>query len=200
MGQMPKIYRIRLTTQERAHLLARQRKGSSKSAWYRAASILLLAEEDAPGGPLTDAAIAKALHAAVRTVERIRERAVCEGLDSVLTRKPHSNPRLPLLDGKAEARLIVLCCSEPPEGRATWTMQLLADKLIELEIVPAISDESVRRTLKKTFFSPGARSSGCCPPSKTLNLSARWKMFWKSTSGRMIPGGRSSVSMSKASN
>lgn len=172
---MPKIYRITLTTEEREVLLARQRKGSSKAAWYRAASILLLADETAPAGSLTDAAIAKAVHATVRTVERIRERAVCEGIDSVLTRKPHSNPRLPLLDGKAEARLIALCCSPPPEGRALWTMQLLADKLIELEIVPAISDESVRRTLKKTLSSPGAKSSGAFPRRAALRLSARWK-------------------------
>ena len=172
---MPKIYRIKLTTEERDVLLARQRKGLSKSAWYRAASILLLADEGAPGGSLSDTAIAKAVHAAVRTVERIRERAVCEGIESVLTRKAHSNPRLSLLDGKAEARLIALCCSPPPEGRAVWTLQLLADKLIELEVVPAISDESVRRTLKKTIFSPGEKSSGAFPRKAALRLSARWK-------------------------
>ena len=80
---MPKLYRITLTTEEREVLLARQRKGSNKSAWYRAASILLLADETAPAGSLTDAAIAKAVHATVRTVERIRERAVCEGIDSI---------------------------------------------------------------------------------------------------------------------
>jgi hypothetical protein len=172
---MPKIYRIRLTTQEREHLLTRQRKGSTKSAWHRAASILLLADEAAPGGPLSDVAIAKAVHAAVRTVERIRERAVCEGMESVLTRKAHPNPRLPLLDGKAEAQLIALCCSEPPAGRAGWTMQLLADKLVELKIVPSISDESVRRTLKKTLSSHGAKSSGVFLRRAALRLSVRWK-------------------------
>ena len=172
---MPKIYRIRLTESERHGLLSRQRKGSAKSSWHRAASILLLADENAPDGPMPDTGIARAVHATVRTVERIRERAVCEGLDIVLTRKAHSNPKAPLLDGKAEARLIALCCSEPPAGRACWTMQMLADKLVELEIVPAISDESVRRTLKKTLSSPGATSSGACPPRAALRLSARWK-------------------------
>jgi hypothetical protein len=173
---MPKIHRIRLTEEERTGLLSRQRKGSQKSAWHRAACILLLADENAPQGALCDSAIARAVHSTVRTVERIRERAVTEGFDSVLTRKPHSNPRLPLLDGKAEARLIALCCSAPPEGRACWTLQLLADKLVELEIVPAISDESVRRTLKKMLCSPGAKSSGASRPRAALRLSARWRM------------------------
>ena len=175
MGQMPKIYRIRLTEAEREHLLSRQRKGSTKSAWHRAASILLLADEGAPEGPLPDAAIARAVHATVRTVERIRERAVSEGLQSALTRQPHSNPRTPLLDGKAEARLIALCCSAPPQGRACWSLQLLADKLVELEIVPAISDESVRRTLKKMLCSPGAKSSGASRRRAVPRLSARWR-------------------------
>lgn len=175
MRQMPKVHRIRLTETERDELLSRQRKGSTKSAWHRAASILLLADENAPAGPLTDTAIARAVHATVRTVERIRERAVCEGLQSVLTRKAHSNPKAPLLDGKAEARLVALCCSEPPAGRACWTLQLLADKLIELNIVPAISDESVRRTLKKMLSSRGAASSGACLPKGAPRLSARWR-------------------------
>jgi hypothetical protein len=172
---MPKIYRIRLTETEREDLLRRQRKGSVKSAWHRAASILLLADENAPQGPLADTAVARAVHATVRTVERIRERAVSEGLESVLTRKAHPNPRVPLLDGKAEARLVALCCSEPPAGRACWTMQLLADTLIELNIVPAISDESVRRTLKKTLSSHGAKCSGACPRRAAPRLSARWR-------------------------
>jgi hypothetical protein len=175
MRPMPKIHRIRLTESERDDLLRRQRRGSTKSAWHRAATILLLADENAPEGPLADTAIARAVHASVRTVERIRERALCEGIDSVLTRKPHSNPKAPLLDGAAEARLIALCCGNPPEGRACWTLQLLADKLIELQIVPAISDESVRRTLKKTLSSPGAKSSGACPRRAALRLSVRWR-------------------------
>lgn len=172
---MPKIYRIRLTEDERTQLLSRQRKGSHKSAWHRAASILLLADENAPEGALTDTAIARAVQATVRTVERTRERALTEGFESVLTRKPGANPRQPLLDGKAEARLIALCCSAPPEGRACWTLQLLADKLVELEIVPAISDESVRRTLKKTSFSPGGKSSGASRRRGAPRLSARWR-------------------------
>ena len=173
---MPKLYRIRLTESERDDLLIRLRKGSAKSSWHRAASVLLLADENAPDGPLTDVEVARAVHATVRTVERIRERAVCEGLQSVLTRRPHSNPKAPLLDGKAEARLVALCCSEPPEGRARWTLQLLADKLVELEIVPGISDESVRRTLKKTLSNPGATYSGASLRKAALRLSVRWRM------------------------
>jgi len=175
MRQMPKVYRIRLTEAERDELLSRQRKGSTKSAWHRAAGILLLADENAPEGALPDTAIARSVHATVRTVERIRERAVSEGLQSVLTRKAHSNPRAPLLDGKAEARLVALCCGEPPAGRACWTLQLLADKLVALKIVPAISDESVRRTLKKILSSRGVTFSGACLPRGAPRLSVRWR-------------------------
>jgi hypothetical protein len=87
----------------------------------------------------------------VTTVERVRQRFVEQGFDAALERKHPDKPARPIkLDGRAEARLIALACSPPPEGRATWTMQLLADKLVELEVVESISDETVRTALKKT--------------------------------------------------
>jgi transposase len=92
----------------------------------------------------------------VATVERVRQRFVEQGLDAALNRKPRERPgREPKLDGRAEARLIAVACSAPPEGRKEWTMRLLADKLVELEVVDSISDETVRRALKKTRSSRG---------------------------------------------
>ena len=172
---MPKLFRIRLTPEESQQLESLRRKGSVRADWHRAATVLLLADENRPDGPLRDAEIAVAIHAHVRTVERIRERAVTHGFDSVLTRKPHPNPKPRKLDGKAEASLVALCCSQPPDGRTCWTMQLLADKIVELKIVDAIGPECVRRTLKKTLSSHGATPSGASRQRKTPRLSARWR-------------------------
>jgi hypothetical protein len=86
----------------------------------------------------------------VATIERVRQRFVEQGLEAALVRKPQARPsRERTLDGRAEAKLIALACSAPPDGRKAWTMRLLADKLVELEVVPAISDETVRRSLKR---------------------------------------------------
>lgn len=172
---MHKQHRIRLTSEESQHLESLRRKGSVRADWHRAATVLLLADENRVDGPLRDTDIARAIHAHVRTVERIRERAVMDGLDAVLTRKPHPNPKPRKLDGKAEASLVALCCSEPPDGRTCWTMQLLADKIIELKIVDAIGPECVRRTLKKMLSSHGATRSGASRHRKTPRLSVPWK-------------------------
>jgi hypothetical protein len=101
-------------------------------------------------------------------VERVRQRLVEHGLEAALGRKPQDQPSRPRkLDGRAEARLIALACSPPPAGRNEWTMRLLADKLVELEIVDSITDETVRRTLKKTSSSRGSKSNGVFPRSPT---------------------------------
>src|SRR6185295_15498156 len=99
----------------------------------------------------TDERIAEALEVSTDTVARVRQRFVEEGADAALGRKKPAKPSRPrTLDGRAEARLIALACSAPPDGRKRWTMQLLADELVELEVVDAVSDETVRRTLQKT--------------------------------------------------
>ena len=108
------------------------------------ARILLLADE---GGP--DQGIAAALHVHPATVERTRRRFVEGGVERALSDRPRPGGR-PKLDGQGEAHLVALACRTPPEGRARWTMRLLADRLVELELVDAISDETVRRALKKT--------------------------------------------------
>src|SRR5262249_48345689 len=111
----------------------------------------------AVGAPAwTDARIAEAVEVSVATVERLRQRFVEQGLEAALGRKPQDRPSRPRkLDGRAEARLIALACSAPPEGRKEWTMELLADQLVELQVVEAVCDETVRRALKKTRSSRG---------------------------------------------
>ena len=94
--------------------------------------------------------MAEALGCGHRTVERVRERFVTDGLDAALTHKPQDKPsRTPVLDGRAEAKLVALACAATPDGRKAWTLRMLADKLVELEVVDAVSHETVRRVLKK---------------------------------------------------
>ena len=127
----------------------------------------LIAAGRANARTLTHARIAEATEVTARTVERVRRRFVERGLEAALHRKPQEKPsRERKLDGAAEARLVAIACSKAPDGRAEWTMQLLADKLVELAVVDAISDETVRRTLKKTRSSRGRRSSGASPASR----------------------------------
>jgi transposase len=146
-----KKYRVTLNAEERRGL--QELIASGKAAAKRLAHARILLKADAaPGGPAwADDRIAEAVELSVATVERVRRRFVEHGLEAALVRKPQDRPsRLPKLDGGAEARLVALACSKPPGGRAEWTMQLLADKLVELEVVDSISDETVRRTLQKT--------------------------------------------------
>ncbi len=138
-----KKYVVDLSKDEKQRLEELTTRGKSGARKIRRAHILLLADEG-----LIDEEIARAMNAAVSTVERIRKRFVEEGLETALSERPRPGQRRKL-DGKGEAYLVALACSEPPEGRERWTMQMLADKLVELEVVEGISDETVRRTLKK---------------------------------------------------
>lgn len=151
-----KRYKVTLDAQERQDLHDLIAAGQAAARQLTHARILLKADA-AEGGPAwPDHQIADALEVSVATVERVRQRFVEEGLDAALDRKRRERPaREVKLDGRAEARLIALACSAPPEGRAVWTMRLLADKLVELEVVDSISDETVRLALKKTRSSPG---------------------------------------------
>jgi hypothetical protein len=146
-----KKYKVTLETEERQLLHDLIAVGQAAARKLTHARILLKADA-ANGGPAwPDWQIADALEVSTDTVERVRQRFVEQGLDAALDRKRRERPpRQIKLDGRAEARLIALACSTPPEGRAVWTMQLLADKLVELEVVDSISDETVRLALKKT--------------------------------------------------
>ena len=114
--------------------------------------MLLLADEDREDGGRTDADIASVLGGGASTVERVRKRCVEEGLEAAVERRKQVNRKLRKLDGEGEAKkLVALACSAPPEGHARWTLRLLADKLVELEIVDSIHKETVRKALKKLF-------------------------------------------------
>jgi transposase len=139
-----KRYVVTLTDEERAQLLTLTKKGQVAAHRLTRAHILLQADAGA-----TQEAIAAALHIGRATVVRICRRCVEEGLEAALRDRPRPGAQRKL-DGKQGAFLIALACSSPPEGRKCWTMQLLADKLVERRVVDAISDETVRRTLKKT--------------------------------------------------
>jgi transposase len=146
-----KKYIVTLTADERQSLLDLIAAGKAAAKKLAHARILLKADAAADGPAWPDRRIAVALEVSDATIERVRQRFVEQGLEAALVRKPQARPsRLPTLDGRAEARLIALACSTPPDGRAVWTMQMLADELIELEVVPTVSDETVRRSLKKT--------------------------------------------------
>jgi transposase len=141
-----KIYKVTLTNEERAELTGLVSKGKGNARCLRRAHMLLLADENQPGGAWKDADIAKALSAHIRTVERTREKCVEE---AALNHTRPNKSRSKVLDGEAEARLVQLACTEAPDGQESWTLQLLADKLIELEVVETVSRETVRTTLKK---------------------------------------------------
>jgi transposase len=117
------------------------------------ARILLKADVDGPAW--SDPEIAEAFNVGSSTVHRLRQRLVEEGLDAALVRRPSTQQRIKKIDGAIEAHLIAIACGSPPEGRAAWTLQLLADKLVELQLVDSITGETVRTTLKKTNSSLG---------------------------------------------
>ena len=145
-----KRYKVTLEAEERQQLLDLIAAGQAAARKLAHARILLKADATDGGPAWPDRQIADALEVSTDTVERVRRRFVELGLEAALDRTQRERPPREIkLDGRAEARLIALACSSPPEGRAVWTMQLLADKLVELEVVDSISDETVRLALKK---------------------------------------------------
>ena len=151
---MRKQYIVQLTDTERAELEGLVSRGVAKARRITRARILLLADAGR-----TDHAITEALLVGMSTVERARRKYHEGGVEQALSDRPRPGAS-PKLDGAAEAVLVTLACSAAPEGRDCWTLQLLADRLVELDVVGSISDETVRRTLKKTSLSPGRSSSG----------------------------------------
>jgi transposase len=156
-----KNYRVTLTADERQRLQAMIAAGKAAAKSLAHARILLKADQ-AEGGPAwPDRRIAEALEVSVATVERVRQRLVEQGLDAALRRKEQDRPsREPTIDGRAEARLVALACSAPPDGRKAWTLRLLADRLVELEVVESVGREAVRQALKRIRSSRGCVSSG----------------------------------------
>lgn len=150
-----KIYRVTLTDEERQKLTAIASKGTGNARRIRRAQILLLADENRAEGGWKDEDIAQALNAHTRTIERTREACVLEGVEAALNHTRPKRSRSKVLDGVAEAQLVHLACTEAPVGHDRWTLQMLANKLIELEVVETVSRETIRTTLKKMNLSLG---------------------------------------------
>jgi transposase len=147
---MAKKYRLTLSAAERDELTALIRKGKADTRKLAHARVLLQVDESASGSGATDEQTAQALNLSSRTIERVRERFVEQGLAAALLPKPSTRRYERAFDGAQEARLIALACSAPPEGKSRWTLRLLAEQAVELKIVDTVSHESVRPTLKKT--------------------------------------------------
>ena len=165
-----KKYRIRLTTDEQQELNALVSRGRAAAYKQTHARILLMSDESRSDGGMKDADITSALGVGQSTVERIRKRCVEEGVESALNRKKQLRRRQKRLDGEGEARLIAMACGEPPEGRASWTLKLLADQLVECEIVGTISTETVCQALKKNELKPWLKQSWCLPPGQSAEF------------------------------
>jgi transposase len=153
---MPKKhYVVTLTAAERSSLQALIAKGKVAARKRLHAQILLKADAGPKGNGWTDQQIVEAFDVGRCTVERLRQRFVEQGLEAALVRKPQQNRKPRKIDGEAEAHLIAVACGKPPAGRKGWTLRLLADRLVELELVDSVSYETVRRTLKKTKSNHG---------------------------------------------
>ena len=181
-----KKYVFRLSEEERGQLSEFIGSGKRSAQLSTKARILLKADVSDLGEGWSDSEIALALDTSVANVERTRRQLVEEGFDAVLTRKynPRSAPRR-IFDGAAEAKLIALACGPAPEGYARWTLSLLEQKVVELNIVAKASDNTIGRTLKKTFSSRISSSHGGSRRRPTRPSSPIWKTCWRSISGRM---------------
>jgi transposase len=156
-----KKYVVRLSVDERDRLEEFIRKGKPAAHLVTRARIVLKADVSAAGEGWSDSRIAEALDTGDATVERTRKLFVEEGLEAVLSRKYNPRSARPrIFDGAAEARLIALTCGPAPEGFAKWSLRLLEEKVVELKIVEKASDNTIGRTLKKTFFNRNVSSNG----------------------------------------
>jgi transposase len=149
-------FKVTLTAEERQALQDLVSAGKAAARKLAHARILLLTDEGPDGPGRADQEVVEALHVSTSTVARARKRFVTEGLDAALDHRPQPpRPDKVKITGDVERRLIELACSDPPQGRCRWTLQLLADRLVALGCVEAVSDEAVRRALKKTTSVPG---------------------------------------------
>jgi transposase len=187
---MRKKWIVALTDTERSSLHGVVTAGRAPARKLTHARILLKADVGSDGPGWRDAMIVQAFEISEQTVARVRRRYVEEGLDAALNHRPPVAHRPRRLDGDQEAHLVALVCSPPPEGRARWTLQLLADKMVELQYVESVSDQTVRRTLKKTNCSLGGRRSGVSRRRPAPSSSAGWRMSSTFTAGPTSPVSR----------
>lgn len=147
---MKKKYPVTLTRTEREHLESLIASGTAPARKLTHARILLKADESTEGPGWVDEQVAEAVEVSQPTVSRVRKQYFEEGLEAALNRRAPNREYYRKLNGEQEARLIALACSEPPEGQARWSLRLLADRMVELDVVEDLSYQTVRRTLKKT--------------------------------------------------
>lgn len=174
---MEKKYIVKLTTEEQSELNKILSNGSSSAKKYKVACVLLKADASNEGMNYTDQDISDEVEISAKTITRLRKKFVEGGLKKVFEKKFTPRYSRRKFDGEAEAKLIAICCGEAPKGHARWTLRLLADKAIELEIVDSVSHEAIRETLKKTNLSLGKKKNGVFHQKPTQSLFAKWKMF-----------------------
>lgn len=178
-------YQVRMTAEQRQRLESITRNGSAKAKKIQHARVLLLSDGEHPHGGYGDAQIAAILGIHVNTVARVRTLFVQQGEEAALNRKVRTTPpRTPKLDGRAEATLVAICCSPPPEGRTRWTVQLLQQELLRRRIVIRVSCETIRKTLKKTSCSLGGPSGSVSRSGMRRGSSPRGSRSWTPTPGR----------------
>ena len=148
-------YTVKLTKEEVAELMDIINKGSHTSQTFRTAYILLNCDEGEYSEKVTNEQISKILKVGMRTIDRVKKRIIEEGIEACLERQPTTRVYHKKVDGDLEAKLITLCCSEPPKGYSKWSLRLLADKMVELKYTQSISYVTVRNVLKKTNLSLG---------------------------------------------
>lgn len=193
-------YRVSLTPEERANLEQFVSVGKRAARKLAHARILLLADTTSGKGR-SDDAIVDALGIGLRTIERVRQRFVTGGLEAAVAPKPQPpRPDKIKIKGDIEQKLVQLACSDPPEGRCHWTLELLADELVVLGLVDSLSTETVRQALKKTTSSRGSSIPGASPPRPMPTTSGGWKTSSRRTFCLTIRSGRWSVSTKPASN
>jgi DNA-binding transcriptional LysR family regulator len=168
-------YRVTLTAEERADLEQLVSSGKAAARKLTHARILLLAD-DSLGEERPDEQVVAALGTSLRTVSRVRQQLVTEGVDvAILRRRQPPRPDKIKVKGDVEQRLVELACSDPPKGRCHWTLQLLADELVVLGLVKEVSTETVRQALKKTTSSRGSSRPGASHPTRMPTTSGAWK-------------------------
>jgi transposase len=168
-------YRVSLTAEERAELEHLVSAGKAAARKLTHARILLLADT-APGGGYSDDQIVAALGVGICTVGRVRKRLVTQGIQQAINANPQPpRPDKVKIKGDVEQQLVRLACSDPPEGRCHWTLQLLADELVVLGQVDSVSTETVRQALQKTTSSRGSPRRGASRPRRTPSTSGGWK-------------------------
>ena len=192
-GPAPSVkrYVVRLSSEEREQLQALIRKGKGPASRLLKARILLKADVSEAGEGWSDSRIIEALETSASMVYRVRRQLVEEGFEAVLSRKQRATPAVPpIFDGEKEAKLIALACSNPPKGRARWSLRLLEEKVVELNIVERASDSTIGRVFKKNTLKPHLQQQWVIPPKANSAFVAAMEDVLEVYTDRTILNGR----------